>query len=309
VSRARLGVLIVLVTASLAPATALAAMSASYLYTLSNFTGPIRQDWSRVSVDRERQEVYALYQNTVRIFNDSGMEVYRFGDDLDLGQMLDVAVDEGGDVWLLAVRDARSVIVRCDYRGRPLATITLGGLRRDFEGFVPNRLVVERGSLYLAASMDLKVVVADREGNVANQYDLFRLFELDEKDRGAVELGGFAVDRDGNLLMTIPVMFRAYVVTPAGAVSAFGRPGGAPGRFNIVAGIARDSKGNVLVADRLKCAVLVFDPRFNFVAQFATRGQRPGELILPDALAVDAGDRVYVTQAGKKGISVFKLTY
>lgn len=305
-----LGAAVALAAAALAPhATAWAAVSGSFIYTLSNFTGPIRQDWSRVSVDRQRNEIYALYQNTVRIFNDSGMEVYRFGDDLDIGQILDVAVDDGGDVLLLAVRDGQSVLLRCDYRGRPLATIALTGLRRDFVNFVPNRLVIERATLYLAASMDLKAVVADRAGNVTNQYDLFRLFELEEKERGAVELGGFSVDRDGNMLMTVPVLFRAFVLTPAGALSGFGRPGGAPGRFNIVGGIARDSKGNLLVVDRLKSAVLVFDAKFAFITQFATRGLRPGQLILPDDLAVDARDRIYVTQAGKRGISVFKLTY
>ena len=46
-------------------------------------------------------------------------------DDLDLGHILDVAVDDRGDVFLLTVRDARSAIVRCDYRGRVLGTVPL----------------------------------------------------------------------------------------------------------------------------------------------------------------------------------------
>jgi DNA-binding beta-propeller fold protein YncE len=125
----------------------------------------------------------------------------------------------------------------------------------------------------------------------------------------SVELGGFAADDDGNLLFTAPVLFRAFVISPKGAVQTFGKAGSAPGKFNIVGGIARDPKGNFLVVDRLKGAVLIFDPKFNFITQFSNRGYKPGELIFPDSLAVDDRSNVFVTQAGRRGISVFRLTY
>jgi hypothetical protein len=285
------------------------AVKGSYVYTLSSFTGPIRQDWSRVSVDRERNEIYTLYQNSVRVFNTSGMEVYHFGEDLDLTRIFDVALDERGDILLLALRDSQSLIVRCDYRGRPQAEITLKRLPQWIDGFTPNRMAYRDGRFYLASTMGLAIVIADRDGNTTHSFDLFRLFGLEEKDRGGVELGGFSVDADGNMLMTVPVQFRAYVLSPGGELSGFGRPGGGPGRFNIVGGIGRDSKGNLLVVDRLKGAVLVFDRRFQFVTQFASRGNKTGQLMIPDDLAIGADDRVYVTQAAKRGVSVFKLTY
>jgi len=309
VRRALAALAALVATAALAAPAAAQAVRGSYLYTLSSFTGPIPYNHSRVAVDRERNEVYVLYQNTVRVFNESGMEVYQFGDDLDLGHLVDVAVDDRGDILLLAWRDGKPAIVRCDYRGRPQARSALTGLPDTFSDFAPNRLVFQRGELYLASSMGLQVVRADREGNFLQGYDLFTLFELEEKDRGAVELGGFGVDAAGNILLTAPVLFRAFVLAPDGTLSAFGKAGGAPGRFNIAGGITRDSKGNLLVVDKLKGAVLVFTGRFEFVAQFAARGYKPGELIYPDDLAIDGRDRVYVTQAGKRGISVFKLAH
>jgi hypothetical protein len=308
-ARFSFGALAMIALALLAVPAEAQAVKGSYIYTLSGFTGPIRQDWSRVAVDRERSEVYALYQNNVRIFNASGMELYQFGDDLDLGQVLDVAIDERGDILLLTFRDSRSVIVRCDYRGRPQSEITVNGLPDRFRDFVATRMAYQDGRFYLAATMGLTAVITDRDGNFTNGFDLFRLFELEEKDRGAVELGGFGVDRDGNMLMTVPVLFRAFVLSPKGVLSQFGKPGGAPGRFNIVGGIARDSKGNLLVVDRLKGSVLVFNPKFDFVGQFSNRGYKSGELVFPEDLAIGDGDRVYVTQAGRKGISVFRLTY
>jgi len=309
VTRAIVG-LVAIVAAALLPAPGGAqAVRGSYLYTLSNFTGSLRQDFSRVTVDRERNEVYVLYQNVVRVFNESGMEVYQFGDDLELGLIVDVAVDERGDILLLSYRDSKLSIVRCDYRGRPQSAIALKGLPREFADFAPNRLVVRGGQLALASTMGLTVVTTDQEGSFKKGYDLFQLFELEEKDRGSVEVSGFCVDGDGNILMTVPVLFRAFVLTPDGTMNAFGKPSSAPGGFNIVAGIGRDSKGNLLVIDRLKGSVLVFDRKFAFVTQFATRGYRPGQLAFPDDLAIDGQDRVYVTQVGKRGVSVFKLTY
>jgi len=284
-------------------------VKASYAYTLSNFTGSVRYDFSRVAVDRERNEVYVLYQNVIRIFNESGMEVYRFGGDLELGHIVDMAVDDRGDILLLVYRDSRPAIVRCDYRGQPKSEITLKGLPREFSEFGPNRMVFQRGQVFLASSMGLKVVAVDPEGNFTRGHDLFALFELEEKDRGNVELGGFSVDGDGNMLMTVPVLFRAFVLSPDGKLDWFGKPSSAPGGFNIAAGIARDGKGNVLVVDRLKGSVLVFNRTFAFVSQFATYGKKPGQLISPSELAIDDRGRVYVTQVGKKGISVFALTY
>ncbi len=284
-------------------------VAASYIYTLSSFTGSIRYDFSRIAVDRERNEVYVLYQNAVRVFNDSGMEVYRFGEDADLGQIADVAVDERGDILLLTLLDSRTTIIRCDYRGRPQSEIALTGLPPEFSDFSPNRMAYRREHLYLASTMGLKVLTADRQGHFVRGVDLFPLFELEEKDRGTVELGGFGADDEGNILLTAPVLFRAFVLAPDGTLRWFGKASSAPGGFNIAGGIVRDRRGNVLVVDRLKGSVLIFDPKLVFVTQFSTRGYKANQLLFPADLTVDDHDRVYVTQMGRRGVSVFKLAY
>jgi DNA-binding beta-propeller fold protein YncE len=70
-----------------------------------------------------------------------------------------------------------------------------------------------------------------------------------------------------------------------------------------------DARGNVLVVDRLKAAVLIFDKGFNFIGQFGSVGYKPGFLIVPDDIVIDSQDRVYITQAARRGVSVFKLSY
>jgi hypothetical protein len=293
--------------------SAQAAAKGSFLYNLSDFTGTIPYAWARVVADKERSEIYVLFQNTIRVFNESGMEIYRFGDDLDLGHIVDVAVDKTGDILLLAYRQSQGQpvgeIIHCNYRGEPKSKIELKNLPSQFSKFLPNRMVYQDGNIYLASLMGLNVVIADPQGNFRKGYDLFSLLELEEKDRGNVEMIGFSVDREGNILFTVPTLFRACILSPDGMLNWFGRPGSASGRFNIVAGIARDSKGNYLVVDKLKCAVMVFDQNFKFITRFSERGYKPGYLIAPDDIAIDNGDRIYVTQAARKGVSVFRLVY
>lgn len=293
--------------------SAQAAVKGAFLYALSNFTGPIPYDWSRVVADNERNEIYVLYQNTVRVFNESGMEIYRFGDDLDLGQIVDIAVDKNGDILLLTYkqeeRQTVGQLIRCNYRGEPKSNIELKNLPSQFSELLPSRMACLNGDIYLISLMGLNVVIADHQGNFKKGYDLLSLLELQEKDRGNVEMIGFSVDREGNILFTIPALFRACILSPDGKLTSFGRPGSSPGRFNIVAGIVRDSKGNYLVVDKLKCAVMVFDQNLKFISQFSERGYKPGYLIAPDDIAIDNGDRVYVTQAARKGVSVFRLVY
>jgi hypothetical protein len=303
-----LAVLIVVLAGTISAQAASQTVGGGFIYNLASFTGPIPYNQARVTVDRQRNETYVLSANNLRIFNDAGMEIYQFGDDLDLGQIVDVAVDEDGDVLLLAYKESRGSVVRCDFRGQPKATIDLRGLPKDFLDFSPNRMIYQQGTLYFASTSGLKVVVTDREGNFEKGYDIFSLLELEEKDRGTVEIIGFSVDRDRNILMTVPVLFRAFTMSPAGEIKYFGRPGSAPGRFNIIAGISRDSRGNYLVVDRLKCAVLVFDKNFKFLAQFGGYGKKAGNLAFPDEIAVDNADRIYVTQMGRRGVSVYRLT-
>jgi hypothetical protein len=286
-----------------------------YLYNLSNFTGPLRVSAPRVSVDTERNEVSVLYQNLVRVFNDSGMEIYRFGDDLDVGGIVDLTSDKDGSILLLSYRWSDSQkkslfeITRCNYRGEQDGKLELKGLPAELSGFAPSRMILRDGKLYLVNLMDLAIVVADPDGSIKKVYDVFSLLGLPEKNKGNTEMWGFSVDSDGSMLFTIPVLFTVYRLYPDGKIGSFGKPGGAPGRFNIVSGVVTDDRGNYLVVDKLKCTVLVFDKNYVYLNQFGFRGFKPGNLIGPDQIAIDKSNRIYVTQNGRRGVSVYKVSH
>jgi hypothetical protein len=290
--------------------TIMAQVQVSYLYDLSGFTGPVRQSWPRVSVDDTNIEVSILYQNLVRIFNSQGMEVYHFGDDLGFANILDVTNDDKGNIVLLTYGgppDYACRIVVCSFRGEPIGELNLKNAPQGFERFAPQRLTYRNGRFYLFNSMDLKLLIADRNGSIEKGYNLFDLLGLQEKQRGNVELAGFSVAEDGSILFTIPVLFSAYRLYPNGALVSFGKPGSAPGRFNITGGIVLDSRGNYLVVDRLKSTVMIFNGEYKYMSQFGFRGVKAGNLVAPSDIVIDGQDRLYVTQGGGRGIAVFRL--
>jgi hypothetical protein len=290
----------------------IAGVETSFLYNLSNFSGPIPYNWAHLFVDQQRNEIYVVdpVGKDVTIFNDKGMEIYRFADDGSLGNPVDVAVKEDGNLLVLTRVSFQPRIILCQFRGEPLSTLELKNFPADYSNFSPDRMVYRQGRLYLLESQSKRLAVTGANGLFETGYDLDTVLDIEEKMRAEAEIGGFSVDREGNMLFTIPVLFSAYKLSPDGEATRFGgRGGGSPGSFGIVGGIVEDDLGYYYVADRLKHVVLVFDKNFRFQREFGYRGPSPENLIGPRNLALDAEGRLYVSQLRSRGISVFKITH
>jgi DNA-binding beta-propeller fold protein YncE len=295
--------------------SALAEVKASYLYTLSSFTGLIPYSWVELTVDKEKNELYVCdgSERSVRIFNENGMEIYNFGEDSDLGNIniAHLAVDKDGNILLLSYTwepKGRSYsIIRCNFRGEVISRFQAQNLPSNFSGFSPSRIIYNDGRLYLVDKNQMKVAVTDMSGAYLDGYDLAALLRFDEKKRADTGIVGFHVDKDRNIFFTIPTVFQAYKLSPDGKITSFGRRGSAPGKFNIVGGIATDDKGYLYLTDTLRCVVMIFDKDFNFLREFGYRGYGPGNLIAPMELTADNRGRIYVSQSARRGVSVFQV--
>ncbi|MBW2401996.1 MAG: hypothetical protein JRG80_22555 [Deltaproteobacteria bacterium] len=292
---------------------------------LHNFSGPVRSQWAKLAVDLEHNEIYALNQraNDIRIFNEHGMETFVFGD--GYANAADITIGHDGDIWILTTGYRSAAVHLLTYRGEHVAELELKNIPAKFSEFIADRLVYKNHSLYLVDSDALLVIVVDERGYFKAGHDLntpvkpqitrenrkrkIESTDWKKKQLETIELNGFSVDNDGNMYFTVPVLFSAFRLSPEGHVSRFGRPGSAPGKFGVVAGIAVDGKGNVYVADRLRSVVLVFDRYFMFQGEFGYRGDRPANLIVPDDLAIDNNGNVYVGQAANRGVSVFRVDH
>ncbi|MEW6720415.1 MAG: hypothetical protein AB1346_08200, partial [Thermodesulfobacteriota bacterium] len=255
------------------PVRAGAEVASTFLYSLADFHGKVPYSDVRIRVDRVHDETYVVDRGIVRVFNESGMEIFWFGDNPDLESIYDLAVDESGDLILLSFdltrhEDPKYYLVRCNYRGDVKEKRTVQGIPGEFKGFFPNYLFYRDGRYLLLSSSRMQAVVTDRNGAFQKGYDLAEILEVPEKDRPNTEIFGFNLDAQGNMLLTVPVLFKAYVVSPEGkVVGSFGKAGSAPGMFGVVSGIARDDQGNFLVVERLRSVVMIFDKEFRFLRE------------------------------------------
>jgi hypothetical protein len=303
---------IVLLGALLFPHRA-GAIAVSYLYNLSNFSGPVPYDDVKLYADRRNDELYAAVGNSIRVFNASGMEIYRFDVDPRPGTVFDIAVDESGDLFLLTLsfdpagQGPGWFITRCDYRGQPVGRITVAGLPKELASFRPN-VMIDRGGRFLLASLaQYQAVEIDRSGQFQKGYDLAKILGMKETDRSKNDIAAFSIDPRGNMLVTVPTMFKVFVISPRGGTRAFGRPGSSPGSFGNVAGVVADDRGDVIVADKGRGVVMIFDDQLEFVSEFGSGDDGRPSLTRPTDLVLGASGKLYVTQARERGVAVFKL--
>jgi DNA-binding beta-propeller fold protein YncE len=270
-------------------------VSASYLYTLSNFTGVYAVSWGGLSVDEAANEIYvAAGGQGIKIFSDTGMEIYSFNDEQELGNVGKVAVDDEGNIIALAGREKGFELIRCNYRGEPVSKIELKNVPAEFAIRSPTDIIFRNGSLYLVDEVSMKVVVTDREGIFKNGYDLASLLGFTEQQRADTGLGGFNVGREGDLLFTISPLAKAYVVSSDRTVRPFGKSGSTPGSFGVPGGIVADISGKyILVSDILRCRIVVFEKdNLHFSMEFGYRGLSPDAFIDSLGLAVDNRNRL-----------------
>jgi DNA-binding beta-propeller fold protein YncE len=309
----RISMLLVLLT----PANlAVAGVRAWFRYPLANFSGPVPSLWARLAVDAERNEVYALnqHENDIRVFDEHGMEIYEFGERFP--SAADIAVGDDGDIFVLTARYQISTIHLCNYRGERTSEITLENVPEEFSDFRADRLTYRQGILYLADSTRLTVILVDTSGSFREGHDLGATLkrlaagdERAERNLDETAMNGFDVDRQGNILFTVASLFSAFRLSATGELARFGRPGSGRGKFGVTGGIVTDDAGYIYVADRLRCAVLVFDRDLRFQEEFGYRGGRPSNLIVPDDLAIDSQGHLYVAQAANRGVSVFQVVH
>jgi hypothetical protein len=295
-------------------------LKVSYLYNLSNTQGDVPSNFATISYDPKNDELYVVSRESraIRIFNEAGMEIHKFGGDLTLGWVRGVVALENGELLALSsVEDGATALIRCDFRGQVIERVQLKNIPASLGGFGPDVLHAALGKVYLLDSKSMKVVVIDYDGNALASYDLHSLVfgkngpdlsEFSDRNPDDDEIQGFSVDRKGNILFTIPTLFRAFVVTTDHKISSFGQKGSRPGKFNLAGPIAADERGYIYIADMLRCVVMVFDENHTFVTEFGGRGLSPGRLVLPSAMVV-GNDKIFVSQARNRGVAVFRASW
>jgi hypothetical protein len=297
------------VAALLLPAVAVAGpVELTYLYDLSDFTGVIPYSDARVVVDPSHSEVYMLYGNEVRVFNDSGMEIYRFQLDFSIGRIVDLAAGSSGDLVML-IYDAsgggrtRWWLERTDFRGRPAGEIPLERTG-DAAEMLPTRVLLRAERTWLISQSQMLAACYQPDGKLERVLDLAGLAGIPPDERANAEVSGLDIGADGTVVFAVPVQFMVHALDPGGAVRSFGRSGSAAGNFGVLGDVALDGEGNIFVSDRQRSVVMSFTRDFQFLRE-AGRISGGAWLARPGTLAFDPAGRLYVSQVRDRGVAVF----
>jgi len=298
-------------SALLASPAASGTVELSYLYDLADFTGRIPHSDARVVVDAPRSEIYTVYGNEIRAFNNAGMEIYRFGVNLAVGRVLDLGIEESGDMLMLLYASSAGEgtedwsLLRADYRGRPMDEIAVDR-SGDAAGLLPNRLLLRSGRIWLISLGQMRAASYLPNGKLERFLDLEELAALAPDDIGNAEVSGLDVGSDGTVVFAVPVQFRVHVIDPGGGVRSFGKSGSAAGNFGVLGDVALDGDGNIFVSDRQRSVVMVFNREFRLLSETDRTSNRE-RLTRPGGLALDRGGRLYVSQVRRRGVAAFAI--
>lgn len=295
-----------------APAVLAGPVQVGYLYNLSDFTGTIPYTDAHVVVDDGAGEVFTLFANEIRAFNGAGMQTWYFVVDPAEGQVVDLGVTGEGDLLLLVYAttedgsDRTWTVERRDFRGRPKGEIAVDRASAP-AGFEPNRLLLRGDSIWLASETKMAAVECSPDGGIRRSLDLAAIAGVEDKERVNTEMSGIDVAADGTIAFSVPVQFRVHVVAPDGTARSFGKAGSAAGNFGNVSGVVFDGNGNLVVSDRLRNVVMVFDEDLRFQREFGQTGSRRELLVRPSGLAFGEPGKLYISQLRNRGVAVFAM--
>jgi sugar lactone lactonase YvrE len=118
-----------------------------------------------------------------------------------------------------------------------------------------------------------------------------------------------AVAPDGRVFVADTGNFRVQVFSPDGELlTSFGAAGGdAPGLFDKMKGMAFDSLGNLYVVDGMSAIVQMFSASFKPLMHFGGNAARPGFMSLPNGIAIDSHDNIFVSDYGMHHVNQYRL--
>ena len=176
-------------------------------------------------------------------------------------------------------------------------------------GTAPGRLAYPRG---LATNNNGELFVANTGNDRIDVFDasgtLKRSFGTSGRATGQFDGPlGVAADASGIRAVTDSVNGRVQLINPDGTIATvWGSPNPGPTVLPDPVAVAFDGAGNGFVLDNRRSTIVVFDRATAMTTRrIGTEGSGPGQLLSPQALAIDASGSIAVADTGNERIARF----
>lgn len=224
----------------------------------------------------------------------SGFEKLVFGREAE-------ATDLVNKPYGVAMKDGKIYV--CDIRNACVIAIDLN--KRQ------SRIIGSSGSNPLkhpvaaAIADDGEIYIADNERGAIFVYDqqerYSRLFGMEKFKPAGIAVHGDRLYASNTASQVVEVFNRIT----GDRIGSIGTVGDEDGQFRLPLGIATDSKGNLWVADMMRCRVQKFGPDGKFISGLGTLGDYRGSFARPKHIAVDSDNILYVVDAAFQNVQMF----
>lgn len=208
----------------------------------------------------------------------------------------DLQTDSSGDVWVADSQNHR--VDEFSPEGKFVRSVgSLGTGPGYFEGTVMS-IAVSKGDVWAANT------------NSVNEYTTAGMFVRSFGSAGSGNgqfngVEGMAVDSKGTLYVADSGNHRIQEFDPQGhyikSITNVGEKEGP-------SGLALDANGNIVVSIGLKPLIEEFSPEGVLLRSFGTGGSSPGQLALPERIAVGPEGNIWTAEFGNSRVQVFRPT-
>jgi DNA-binding beta-propeller fold protein YncE len=239
--------------------------------------------------------------SAIHVLNQAAIETFVTGRFASLALPLDAVADAQGRLVCLTKSSGwRNSISRLNLYGEPDTFVP----EAPTEYWSPDHLIITRDGHYLTIEANNGFLVKhdSRTGRI-----IWTAF-LGDESMNEAHLGRPLESPSGNILVPGGRLFQIFVLSPRGElIESFGRFGSSPGRLIFPVDVASGPDDTILVLDRLRHKILVFDADHAFVTEFGSLGSRPGQFYHPVSMAADGSGSIYVAQGYKGRVQVFNV--
>ena len=208
-------------------------------------------------------------------------------------------IADGDFVFIDSTIDHTRTIRRLDLRGEPVAYTPASPI----EGWTPDHLTVLADGHLLTLDATLGLLVKHHAGTGAVIWTRALWNDVDIE----LVVGRPSEAPDGRIYVPVSQEHRVLVLTADGLPDdSFGLVGTTPGRFSFPVDVAFGPENTILVLDRMRHKILVFDEHYEFLTEYGRLGAAPGAFYHPVSLACASG-RAYVAQGFEGRVQVFDV--
>lgn len=238
----------------------------------------------------------------LHVYNDHSIHTYQTGHIAGISAPMDGTIDtDGGFVFTDRDPEGGRTIRRLNFLGEPVSYEP----EKPAPGWSPGRLMV---------GVDGHFLTIDEEHGRFAKHDSetgallwSRIIAEDVPDQGAL-FGRPVQSPDGRIFVPGGELRRVLVLSEEGEFEvSFGRPGAGTGEFAFPVGVAFGPLGTILVLDRMRHTILLFDSEFRFIGEQGGFGARAGNFYHPLSIASLPDGRVWVAQGYESRVQAFRL--